>query len=47
MKGRPIRKKPLFQLCRVCNVKVFADYPYCEKHKRIYEIAKMSKLQML
>jgi hypothetical protein len=46
MKGRPTRKKPLFKLCQVCNVKVFADYPYCEKHKEIYEVAKMRKRQM-
>jgi hypothetical protein len=46
MKGRPTRKDPLFKLCRVCNVKVFADYPFCEKHKEIYEIAKMRKRQM-
>jgi hypothetical protein len=26
-------------------VKVFADYPYCEKHKEIYDVAKMQKRQ--
>jgi hypothetical protein len=24
----------------------FADYPYCEKHKGIYELAKMQERQM-
>jgi hypothetical protein len=27
-------------------VKVFADYPSCEKHKQIYEDAKMRELEM-
>jgi hypothetical protein len=38
--------KPRFKLCRVCDTKVFADYPYCEKHKEIYEIVKMRKSEV-
>jgi len=41
MKGRPYRWKPSFLTLSRLRPKVFADYPYCEKHKEIYEIAKL------
>jgi hypothetical protein len=46
MKGRPYRKIAALQTLPGMQHEVFADYPYCEKHKEIYEIAKMSKLQV-
>jgi hypothetical protein len=29
--------KPRFKLCTVCDRKVFADYPFCDRHKIISE----------
>jgi hypothetical protein len=46
MKGRHYHKRPPYRTCRVCDGKVFADYPFCEKHKGIYELTKMRKSKM-
>jgi hypothetical protein len=46
MKRKAYVRKPRLILCRVCEVKAFADYPYCEKHTEIYEAAEMQKRQM-